>query len=43
MVEAVAQIVNSKDREIFIGDLSAGPRSSIAGLVQESLRSLVDV
>ena len=43
MVEAIPRIVNSKDKEIFVGDLGAGPWSSIAGLVQESLRSLADV
>jgi hypothetical protein len=40
MVEAIPQIVNSKDKEIFIGDLGAGPWNSIAGLVRETIRSL---
>jgi hypothetical protein len=40
MVEAVPRIVNSKDKEIFIGDLGAGPWGSIAGLVREAIQSL---
>ncbi len=38
MVEAPPRIPNSKDKEIFIGDLGAGPWGCIAGLVQEVLR-----
>jgi hypothetical protein len=38
MGEAIPRIVNSKDKEIFIGDLGAGPWSSIAALVRESIQ-----
>jgi hypothetical protein len=38
MTEAPPRIANSKDKEIFLGDLGAGPWGCLADLVQEVLR-----